>query len=344
MSEELELSPEIKEAQERIKEARAELERINSGEATKTEVAAEAQNSAPVSETEMPTLSKQIDELKKELSRRSGEYGSELDKLRKTLQVASDNNAMLVKQMELLKPKKKDSRREDDDEEDDWETRKLKIAKKIPADKREAYDEDSIDVMARVGESAAKQVLKQKAPKYIDERVEELMEKKYGQHLREISDLKEKLSKVENSASTIEFADVVDSMAPGFKKVNGTATIPPDKGWVEFLDSPKDEFMTWREWCDTVKGPKVAAFAFNQYQKTLKPSSSPADAVAGQVSPPKSQASSSNISDGQKKVLSVADYQKFQEDFYSGKYLEEPQKAVQIMELFTAAAREGRLK
>lgn len=338
---EIDNDAELEAAKEQIKQARAELEAKNNA-TDNQEVAADFED-IPVQKSEDNDLAKQIEDLKKELARRSGEYGSELDRLRKTLQVTAENNAMLTKEFEQSDKKKK--KKDKDRTKDPWEIRRERIASKLSDEQKKNYDSESLDVMARVSESAAKEVLKNQASKYIDDRVSEIVKNKYGKHVEEIKNLQRKLDQVEASASTIEFSDVVESLAPGFKKANGTSLIPPEKEWLEFLDSPKDEFMTWRQWCDTVKGPKPAAYAFQQYQARSNPQSSQQpDMVKGQISPAKSQASSPTPSDGQKRTLSLADYQRFQADFYSGKYVNDPQKAVRIMETFTAAAREGRLK
>lgn len=287
---------------------------------------------APIAAADISALEKQLSELKKELSRRSGEYGSQLEKLRKELQASTDRNDSLSRELEGMKTKMESA--ENPEAEDPPEVKRARIIAGMPKELRANLQEEFIDAAAQIAENVynqkkSKLVPAAPAPAPADDPV-----------------LRRELEAMKAAAATSSFIDVVDHMAPGFKEANGNVSlnIPANVEWSNFLDSSKDQFETWRTFCTRIGSPEAAAFAYNAYSSRVPEVPQPSSrlpSVEAQVSPKKAQAA--KPADGAAaKVYSRSDYEKFKLQVASGEI--PPEKAQVIFDEYKMAFLSGRIK
>lgn len=353
-ADEMELSPELNEARDRIKKARAELESMNKEDETADiprvvnshgearveppTTPKEAVPELPKKDNEVEKMRDEMARIKQELSRKSGEYGSELDRLQKSLKVTADQNEMLQQTLKEQKKKNKPSK-------EDWNVRMARYMEDIPAEERENYEQGDFKVFAKLGDQVAKDRMKKDFAKHMKEFFEENPD--YAPKKGDSFDpaIAEKIERMERVTSQNEFSNRVEALAPGFIRANGNdlTGVSPDNDWAQFLDTRKDDLETWRDYCSRHVRPEAAAMAFNAFRNTKPQNES---SIAGQVVPAKSNASA-QVNEGPKRVYSMSEYRQFLADYNRGDFNDSEEsrlKAVARMENYRQAAMEGRLQ
>lgn len=334
-------APDVADAKQRIEELRKRLSEdvapledndqqaeavADSDDSVSEENKTETTNEIEVND-DTAALRSEVLELKRELSRKGGEYGSELDRLRKSLQLLSEQNDVLIKGF-----KQPTVEKQEPDKAEDWEVTRSKYLSGISKEAREAFTPEAIDFQIRLMENVAKQQINN-VPRAVETRAED----------PDIPVLKETIKNMSESNRYIQLTDAIEATAPGFKKANGNkfTNQPADPKWLEFLKGKKDEFETWRDYTERIGTPEVIAHAFNKFKSSSSTAPNTAPNVESQVVPARIKASSST-SDSVQKNYSMADYRAFMEDVKNGKY--KASDALDKFEKYKKAALSGRLK
>lgn len=219
-----------------------------------------------------------ISELTRKLNQSDGRFGSELDTLRRQLELA---NHKLAKALEEQEKQAKQLEKPAADPEDDFKS----FFKGIPQSTLDGYDEDSLRMLVQVAKNAAMASMpKSETP--------------------DTSRLEKSVEELKAQSAYNSFVSAVEALAPGFAAANGNQAlgIPSNPEWLEFLSRPVNPEVspqTWHQLATQVGTPEVAANIFKTFQREKSGTNSNEEArpkedrpsPRSQVVPPRSSVS-----------------------------------------------------